>query len=435
MILEEMDYLLADPAFKHSRRCTLLLRGLVERALVGNFEGIKERILGVEVFGRNPSYDTNADPIVRMTANEIRKRLAQFYNQPNHHRTLEVSLFPGSYLLDFEFEPPEKLPRNEQLEDVPSEPQSFAETPAAMLETDPGDSVAEIASIGNSESLASPEILHISEPSASGKAKQPFSVLRRKWAGYACMLLALFAIGAVLVTSSLFRSTQYLFWKPLLKSKSIFICISDDYPIQREKTGAQGQDASDAIDSRKTPLTTDSTRSVNFPWFEEVNAAHRVSVLLAEAKHPTTLRPSSQLGFWSFRQSPAILIDSADNRWSSIFLSNLRFSVRVDPEAHTLWIQDAQNPSKREWTSNGFAQTDYAVITRFISPETGNWIVAISGLSSNGTDAASKVLTEPSFDFLLPRKVRSAKNFQIVMKANEISGVTAQPQILAFYSW
>ena len=42
---------------------------------------MKERTLGVEVFGRPPDYDTNADPVVRVTAAEIRKKIAQFYHE------------------------------------------------------------------------------------------------------------------------------------------------------------------------------------------------------------------------------------------------------------------------------------------------------------------------------------------------------------------
>jgi len=104
LILEEMDRLLADPAFKSSKRCHSMLVRLVEYALTGDSHGLKERILGVEVFGRDPNYDSNNDPIVRTTATEIRKRLAQWYQDPNNPHSVRIHLVPGSYLPEFEFD-------------------------------------------------------------------------------------------------------------------------------------------------------------------------------------------------------------------------------------------------------------------------------------------------------------------------------------------
>src|SRR5262249_12789235 len=58
-------------------------------------------MLGIEVFGREPDYDTNLDPVVRTTAAEIRKRLAQYYQEPNHESELRIELPLGSYAARF----------------------------------------------------------------------------------------------------------------------------------------------------------------------------------------------------------------------------------------------------------------------------------------------------------------------------------------------
>src|SRR6516164_8145469 len=73
-ISEELERILNDPIFSGSKRCVDLLRSLTEHVLAGNYDSLKERSLGVEVFGRDATYDTAADPIVRRFANEIRKR-------------------------------------------------------------------------------------------------------------------------------------------------------------------------------------------------------------------------------------------------------------------------------------------------------------------------------------------------------------------------
>src|SRR5437016_12255802 len=73
-IQAQLERILQNPLFKNSKRYPTLLRYVVERTLDGHPGELKERTLGIEVFGREPDYDTNLDPVVRTTAAEIRKR-------------------------------------------------------------------------------------------------------------------------------------------------------------------------------------------------------------------------------------------------------------------------------------------------------------------------------------------------------------------------
>src|SRR5580698_10665890 len=109
-IHEQLERLLASPYFSHSRRFPVFLRYVVERTLSGHEDALKERTLGVEIFGRRPDYDTASDPIVRVTAAEIRKRIAQYYQDPGHESELRVSLPSGSYIPQFHW--PETAKQN-----------------------------------------------------------------------------------------------------------------------------------------------------------------------------------------------------------------------------------------------------------------------------------------------------------------------------------
>jgi hypothetical protein len=91
------------------------LRFVVERSLHGHPEPLKERTLGVEVFGRDPNYDTNLDPVVRTTAVEIRKRIAQYYHEPGHEQEIRIDFPPGTYLPEF------RMPQQPVAPAVPSE--------------------------------------------------------------------------------------------------------------------------------------------------------------------------------------------------------------------------------------------------------------------------------------------------------------------------
>jgi len=101
-----LERILASPLFKKSRRFPNLLRFVVERSLHGHAEPLKERTLGIEVFGREPDYDTNLDPVVRTTAVEIRKRIAQYYHEVGHENEIRIDFPAGSYLPEFRM--PEK---------------------------------------------------------------------------------------------------------------------------------------------------------------------------------------------------------------------------------------------------------------------------------------------------------------------------------------
>ena len=95
---EHVKRIIESPAFKGSRRSQEFLQFITDRALDGHFDDLKERTLGVELFGRSPSYDTGDDAIVRVTACDVRKRLAQYHAEAGYAAEFRVDLLPGSYI-------------------------------------------------------------------------------------------------------------------------------------------------------------------------------------------------------------------------------------------------------------------------------------------------------------------------------------------------
>src|ERR1700761_2003531 len=100
-ILRELQEIAASPHFCNSKRYPAFLRFIVENTLAGRAELLKERTLGVEVFDRPPTYDTNADTVVRYTAGEVRKRLLLYYSEHRAVSGVRVSLPTGSYIPEF----------------------------------------------------------------------------------------------------------------------------------------------------------------------------------------------------------------------------------------------------------------------------------------------------------------------------------------------
>jgi len=100
-IRQHLQKLLASSAFRGSHRSQEFLKYVVEGALRGQCEQLKERTLGIALFGRDPSYDTGEDAIVRVTASDVRKRLLHFYSEAGAGCDFRIELPPGSYIPEF----------------------------------------------------------------------------------------------------------------------------------------------------------------------------------------------------------------------------------------------------------------------------------------------------------------------------------------------
>lgn len=96
-IREALAALFLSTAFRGSKQSQHLLQYLVNQTLEGHDEMLKERIVGAKVFGRDPDYDTGADPIVRVRAADLRKRLAQYYSCEGAASAIRIEIHPGSY--------------------------------------------------------------------------------------------------------------------------------------------------------------------------------------------------------------------------------------------------------------------------------------------------------------------------------------------------
>jgi len=92
-------------AFAGSKRTQDFLHLIVEHALEGEVDSLRERMIGAEMFGRPVDYDTRSDSVVRVKATEVRKRLAQYCREADGAPAVRIELPSGSYVPRFIFEP------------------------------------------------------------------------------------------------------------------------------------------------------------------------------------------------------------------------------------------------------------------------------------------------------------------------------------------
>jgi len=105
LIQNHLEEILSSGAFAGSKRSRYFLQLIVERALAGQFDSLKERAIGAEMFGRPIGYDTANDAVVRVKASEVRRKLAQFYSDSVNSTPVRIEMPPGSYVPKFVWEP------------------------------------------------------------------------------------------------------------------------------------------------------------------------------------------------------------------------------------------------------------------------------------------------------------------------------------------
>lgn len=105
LVRDHLSEVIASHAFAGSKRTQDFLQLIVEHALEGDFDSLRERMIGAEMFGRPIGYDTGSDSVVRVKATEVRKRLVRFYFEAKGKQAVRIELPSGSYVPKFHFEP------------------------------------------------------------------------------------------------------------------------------------------------------------------------------------------------------------------------------------------------------------------------------------------------------------------------------------------
>src|SRR5262245_132168 len=95
---EQLERTLGSKLFARSEQLSRLLRVLIEQHLEGRDGGLKESVIGVEVFGRRPDYDPKSDPIVRTEIRRLRQRLSEYYQSDGSADAVRFDVPRGGYV-------------------------------------------------------------------------------------------------------------------------------------------------------------------------------------------------------------------------------------------------------------------------------------------------------------------------------------------------
>jgi hypothetical protein len=100
-VREELSRVLSCHEFRLSKRSQDFVRYVVEHTLSGREDMLKERTIGIEVFGRSTSYEPSDDATVRVKAGDVRKRLGLYYAEEGARNPVRIELPPGTYVPEF----------------------------------------------------------------------------------------------------------------------------------------------------------------------------------------------------------------------------------------------------------------------------------------------------------------------------------------------
>jgi len=403
-IREQLERLLAHPLFSNSKRYPVFLAYAVEQTLQGNSAELKERSIGIEVFGRAPSYDANADPVVRITAGEVRKRLVQYYYDSSHDGELVIELPSGSYVPVFRVTEPPAV----------AEPVQLSTSPTPAIPTHP----------------------LISTPSAGP---------RRHW--LLLVFIAALAIGVSFIVGWEFREFRDIqpptsidrFWAPITEgTTTATYCLGE--PAKNIDVGSINSLDAAPAGTQTEPLYFRLHLSGHLALADVITLTRTAAAL--ETRHKAfRVLPASEASFAQLREGPIVLIGGFDNIWTLRVTQKLRFGF--ESKDGVALIVDRKSPQQTSWATAWDLpyqklSRDYAIVARIHDNTTGQPVIVAAGISEEGTEAAGEILYNPVYLDSLLAKLPSnweSLNMEAVIETQVIEGHPGPPSILAVETW
>jgi hypothetical protein len=385
--------IIRGPAFKGSHRSGQFLKYIIDQSIAGHFDSLKERLIGVELFGRSPSYDTGEDAIVRVTASDVRRRLLQHYGTNGKTSEFRLSLPLGSYIPEI-------------TRSATSEGASFAEPRMP-------------------KSPAQVEALSAQETHRVAATEQVPASAQRAWMFWRAFLigsLATAAMVALVIAGRHFTTTKAaafsaqattLPWSNLLNStRPVHLITSDPNIVVIQAITGSELSLSDYANHQYIPnesaLTPEelnycreilwgdnSAAAVDPPIAVKIGALAAMNSKVIDARAARSIQLSDLKADDNF----IFLGSPRSDPWTSLFSDQLDFKFKFDQVSkQEIIVNDhprAGEASKYVPTALGWATgQSYAVVAFIQNPDTNGQILMLAGADGEGTEAAGKFVTE-----------------------------------------
>jgi len=417
LVLAELERILTSRSFKNAVRSRQFLEFVVRHAIAGQAEHLKERTIGTEVFHRAPGYATGDDPVVRVQAGEVRRRLEQYYQETQSASPLRIDLPVGSYAPHIRWVTPGTGTVEEKVE-----PHAPATTEIRPLER-----------------------------------KRP----NARWIILALCLCVILVLGAGILfersrVSPQEHSLVEQFWAPAFSTpQPVLICLAKpvvyrpSFELYRNYAHSHPGTFETEVERSNQALPLRGNEKVKwsqmlqYPDYGvavgDAYSAVSISGLLGQLGKPSQVRIGTNYSFEDLRNSPDVIIGAFNNKWTMQMMPTLHFAFVEDNGQYTI---RERIPDGRVWRSNlreaeKFGE-DFAIVARLLDSKTGQFTVIAAGLASSGTQAAGEFVSNRDF---LEKGLRGApgewqkKNLELVLETTVTDSTPGPPQLIAAYAW
>jgi hypothetical protein len=408
LILHALDDVLSSGPFRNTQQCQNLLRYIVQHTLAGEDHLLRERVIGAEVFRRSSDYEPGEDPIVRLRAAEVRKRLAQYYQGNSEPFGIHIEVPPGSYRASFQRrdEAPATVPEPA----LPSQVPPVAPTSVPLLQAGAIPRVGLL--IGGGLLIAAVAVVFLLWDSSQTAS---FHAFWGPWTSGSKPVIIAIGSNAVYQLSDAITDSYAKEHNLEPHGKELFVPLAPDATIR-------GRDLEPAINS--------------FVALGDVAAVSNIVATLTRQKKSFQERFPDDISFAELRSSPSLLVGGFNNPMTLELTKKLRFVFRVRNE-----IDDAQNPNHR-WLLHASTDSrdteDYAIVTRLVERPGDAPILSAAGMGQYGTEAAAEFIGSPTAIAELARRLPRSwpnRNLQVVLHVKVVDFKPVTTEIVGVYTW
>lgn len=418
-------------AFKGSARCGRFLAYVVDGAIAHHFDALKERVIGVEVFGRAPAYDTNEDAIVRVTASDVRKRLIRYYSKEGRASRFHIDLPVGSYIPRIVCDTPPRADRSE-------------------ADPEPGLPIA-----------LPPSILKpAADVSETVRLKGPFSPQWRiRGAVFAVLAILSLALNLVLwqrlqKNSPSAKAVPVLPWSAVFSSPHpTHLILSDPDIFSIQILTHNPTSVSDYANHRYLPenvklspelqdicneiLSGDKASGV------DAQIAAEVAVVAKSYSRDIDVQGARSFQFSNLRTDDNFIFlgSPSSNPWFSVFQNQLDFQFVGAPVPGGGLIRNLRPRAGEQATyvptaRGGATGESFAVAAVVGNPNQSGQVLLMAGLNREGTQAVGRLMTDPPRLSTALEKCGIApngplKHFEMLLRVDTLAGSPSQFDVLA----